>query len=285
MKFYFSSPTSPFSPWSGLANAASMGTFRYSASLLLLALAAFLIIADALPTGYLLPISFFSQRLLQPAERLQQISIVYKIFTLAASNPSSKKSIVQQDSLKLIEDQKKKRVEALQFFAPLQIKGEACELNMEESFEILAGKVCVLSAGVGKGKTLLLESILGLNSIQTGRIDLKTPSPQPWDLIRYMNQSEFTDTKNSLSFYQNRLKDIDRVLLDSKGNLLILDDPLMGMDARARGLVVERIERAKDDGATIVIASNDRQLVEISDYWLTISDEGQILLRKKESTV
>lgn len=282
MKFYFSSPVSTFSPWTGLANAASMGTFRYSASLLLLALAAFLIIADSLPTGYLLPISFFSQRLLQPAERLQQVSIVYKIFTLAASNPSVKKSIVQEDSAKLIEDQSKRKVDSLQFFAPLEIKGSACVLKLAEPFEILSGSICVVSAGVGKGKTLLMESILGLNAIHTGRIDLKTPSPQPWDLIRYMNQADISDTKNTESFYQNRIKDIERILLGARGHLLIMDDPLMGMDARARGMVVDRIAHAKLEGATIVIASNDRQLVDISDHWLTISDDGQIILRKKD---
>jgi hypothetical protein len=34
----------------------------------------------------------------------------------------------------------------------------------------------------------------------------------------------------------------------------------------------------------MVIASNDRQMVEIADHWVTISDEGQIKLRKKESS-
>ena len=298
MRFYFSSPKLTYSPWAGAGEAARMGTFKYSASLLLLSLAAFLIIADNLPTGFLLPISFFSQRLLQPAERIRQISIIFKIFTLAAANPPKTTLIIAAEKgakkgagvviADVVEAKEpapvdpKKKVDSLQFVAPLEIHQGTLKIKLAESFEISAGQICVVSAGVGQGKTLLLESILGMRPMHTGRIDLKTQYAQPWDLIRYMNQAEFYDPSEEQSYYSVRLSDIKKVLSDTTGQLLVIDDPMMGMDARARNQVVQALNEAKAAGATFVIASNDRQLVDISDCWLTINDAGEMQLRKKE---
>jgi hypothetical protein len=47
-------------------------------------------------------------------------------------------------------------------------------------------------------------------------------------------------------------------------------------------VVVDAINQAKLSGATMVIASNDRQLVELCDCWVTISDTGQMQLRQKD---
>ena len=58
---------------------------------------------------------------------------------------------------------------------------------------------------------------------------------------------------------------------------------MMGMDARARNLVVDEINRAKLNNTTMVIASNDRQLVDLCDSWLTISDAGEMQLRNKKA--
>ena len=299
MRFYFASPKLTYSPWEGAAEAAKMGTFRYSASLLLLSLAAFLIIADNLPTGFLLPISFFSQRLLQPAERIRQMSIIFKIFTLAAANPPKSNLIIATEKgakkgtgvviADSVEDKEsvaidpKRKVDSLQFVAPLEIHQGGLKVKLAESFDIPAGQICVVSAGVGQGKTLLLESILGLRPMQSGRIDLKTQYAQPWDLIRYMNQAEFYDPSEQQSYYTVRLGDIKKVLAETTGQLLVIDDPMMGMDARARNQVVQALTEAKAAGATMVIASNDRQLVDISDCWLTINDAGDMQLRKKEA--
>jgi ABC-type protease/lipase transport system fused ATPase/permease subunit len=303
MRFYFTSPKYLSAPWTGASEAAKMGAFRYSASLLLLSLAAFLIIADNLPTGFLLPISFFSQRLLQPAERIRQISIIFKLFTLAAANPVKKTSAENVAATELPASPAPAnslvipgsvgapqqgrvgpggKVDSLNFIAPLEIHAGNFKVKLAESFEIQSGQICVVSAGVGQGKTILLESILGIRPIHAGRIDLKTQYTQPWDLIRYMNQSDFYDSKEEQSFYTLRLNDIQDILAETQGQLLVIDDPLMGMDARARNHVVENLAAAKAAGATMVIASNDRQLVDLSDHWLTINDAGEMQLRKKD---
>ena len=154
---------------------------------------------------------------------------------------------------------------------------------MAESLELLSGQICVVSAGVASGKTLLVESILGLYAVQTGRIELKTQYPYPWDLIRYLSQSDIDGFDKSSSFYRKRLADIKLILTESAGYLVLLDDPLMGMDARARNQVVSLVEEAKLNNTTLFIASNDRQLVELSDFWLTISDSGEMQLRNKKA--
>ena len=287
MRFYFASSKMSHSPWTAAADASMMSAFRYSASLLLLSAAAFLIISETLPTGLLLPIAFFSQRLLQPAERIRQITTVYKVFTLAAVNQNKKSTKPNNPSASEsgedLNVDPKKKVDSLNFLCPLEIKSDSLVLRMTEPFELLAGQILVVSAGIGSGKTLLLESILGIHPVHSGRIDLKTQYSQPWDLIRYLNQSEFYDSNKGQSFYATRLNDIKLVLANSTGQLLVIDDPMMGMDARARNLVVDEINRAKSNNATMVIASNDRQLVDLCDSWLTISDAGEMQLRNKKA--
>jgi ABC-type protease/lipase transport system fused ATPase/permease subunit len=289
MRFYFGNIKLNYSPWVAAAEMQKMSSFRYSASLLLLSSAAFLIIADSLPTGLLLPISFFSQRLLQPAERLNQIAIIFKIFTLAASNPIKKLNTPSTSGGDLVvsqadkvEQDPNKMVDSLNFLAPLEIQSGSYKLTLAESIAVQSGQICVISAGVGRGKSLLLEAILGMTTVQVGRIDLKTKYSHPWDLIRYLNQMEFYDADKDQSFYTIRLHDVEKVLADTAGQLVVIDDPMMGMDARARNIVVETINQAKLSGATMVIASNDRQLVELSDCWVTISDTGQMQLRQKD---
>ncbi len=290
LQFYFNRARVNTSPWTATAEASKMNSFRYSASLLLLSSAAFLIIADTLPTGLLLPIAFFSQRLLQPAERIRQVASIYKIFTIAASNsPKAIQKSAQSSSGELVEQSKNlintptKNINSLQFIAPLEIKSSEITLKMSESLELLSGQICVVSAGVASGKTLLVESILGLYAVQTGRIELKTQYPYPWDLIRYLSQSDIDGFDKSSSFYRKRLADIKLILTESAGYLVLLDDPLMGMDARARNQVVSLVEEAKLNNTTLFIASNDRQLVELSDFWLTISDSGEMQLRNKKA--
>jgi ABC-type protease/lipase transport system fused ATPase/permease subunit len=287
MRFYFASSKFNHSPWTAAADASMMSAFRYSASLLLLSAAAFLIISETLPTGLLLPIAFFSQRLLQPAERIRQITTVYKVFTIAAVNqdkiPTKSTDRANSNGVLDLNSDPKKKLDSLNFLCPLEIKSESLILRMTAPFELLAGQILVVSAGIGSGKTLLLESILGVHPVHSGRIDLKTQYAQPWDLIQYLNQSEFYDSHKGQSFYARRLNDIKLILANSGGQLIIIDDPMMGMDARARNLVVDEINRAKSNNVTMVIASNDRQLVDLCDSWLTISDAGEMQLRNKKA--
>lgn len=261
------------SPWTGAIAAANLASFRYSSSLLLLALCAFFIISESLPTGYLLPISFFSQRLLMPAERLRQVSLIYRIFTFASMNISPKG--VESVSAVIGGD-------AIKFSGSIKINKEKASLTLSESFEMRAGEMLAVSGGAGLGKSALLEAILGIQPIQEGRIDFVTRNKQPWDLVRYLNQRDLAIDTIDASFYLARIINVEKVLANAKGLLIVLDDPLMGMDGLAKNQVIELIGRAKSEGALLVVSTNDRQLVSMSNFWLSIQENGAMQLRKIE---
>ena len=228
-----------------------------------------------------------------PAERIRQISLIYKIFTFAAVNRRSAKMVstpaVTGRALALTSDgppmdKPAVKVDGLKFSGPLAIAAGPVTLRLTDPLDVGAGEMLVISGAAGQGKTALLEAVLGLLPIQTGRIDLKTRHDQPWDLIRYLNQHESLHEPEKRSFYLARLNDLERVLHQCQGLLIVIDDPMMGMDGRGRLRVLELIIAAKQAGALLVVASNDRQLVEQSAHWITIDEQGQLLVRKKDGT-
>lgn len=264
------------SPWSAAISAANLASFRYSSSLVLLSLCAFFIITEGLPTGYLLPISFFSQRLLMPAERIRQVSLIYRIFTFAAMN-DGKTTLLPADSAGLA-------VDGLKFSTPLKVSKDKTKILLADAFEVKAGQLLVITGGTGLGKSSILEAILGIQSIEEGRIDLVSRNKAPWGQIRYLNQHHLLGEKVEMSFYLSRLMDVEQVLTNPEGQLIVLDDPLMGMDGLARNRVVELIQQAKRAGAVLVVSTNDRQIVSIAERWLSIQENGEMQLRQLGAT-
>ena len=63
-----------------------------------------------------------------------------------------------------------------------------------------------------------------------------------------------------LSGGQQQLLALVKVLL-TKARLLILDEPTKGLDAPTKDAVVNLLFRAQSEGATIVIATHDMQLI------------------------
>jgi ABC-type protease/lipase transport system fused ATPase/permease subunit len=241
----------------------------------LLSLCAFFIITEGLPTGYLLPISFFSQRLLMPAERIRQVSLIYRIFTFAAMN-DVRTTVLPADSVKL-------PVDGLKFAAPLKVNKNKAKLLLSESFQVKAGQLLAITGGTGLGKSSVLEAVLGIQSIEEGRIDLVSRNKVPWEQIRYLNQHDLLGGKAEMSFYLSRLMHVEQILANPEGQLIVLDDPLMGMDGLARQRVIELIQQAKRLGAVLVVSTNDRQIVSIAERWLSIQDSGEMQLRQLES--
>lgn len=261
-------------PWMAAIATANLASFRYSSSLVLLSLCAFFIITEGLPTGYLLPISFFSQRLLMPAERIRQASLIYRIFTFAAMN-DERTTLLPAEAASLA-------VDGIKFSAPLNVSKDKTKLLLSEAFEVKAGQLLAITGGTGLGKSSMLEAILGIHPIEVGRIDLVSRSKTPWGLIRYMSQHQLLGDKAEVSFYLSRLMHVEQILTAPEGQLIVLDDPLMGMDGLARSRVVELIELAKRAGAVLVVSTNDRQIVSIAERWLSIQDNGEMQLRKLE---
>ena len=124
---------------------------------------------------------------------------------------------------------------------------------------------------------------MGIQSIEEGRIDLVSRNKAPWGQIRYLNQHHLLGEKAEMSFYLSRLMDVEQILTNPEGQLIVLDDPLMGMDGLARNRVVELIQQAKRVGAVLVVSTNDRQIVSIAERWLSIQESGEMQLRQLET--
>lgn len=260
------------SPWSAATAASNLGTFRYSSSLVLLSLCAFFIIEEGLPTGYLLPISFFSQRLLMPAERMRQVSLIYRIFTFAAM--TSYKPAISED-----QTQRNDCIDGIKFISPFKLTKDQAPLILSDSFELKSGQLLAVTGATGLGKSVLLESILSMYPLEQGRIELISRHKMPWGFIRYLNQKDLLGEHADASFYLTRLAHVEQILQQCEGHLVVLDDPLMGMDGLARSRVLELLQAAKQAGAVLVVSTNDRQLVSIADKWISIQESGEMQLR------
>ena len=260
-----------------MLNASELNNFRYSASLLLLAACAFLIIEESLPVGYLLPISFFSQRLLVPAEKYKQLRMIWGVLKIFGAHESLGKAIAQS------KDAEDFGVDAIGFVAPILYEDEGGDfrLSLGQNAVVKNGELLVVTGGAGFGKSKLLELILGLQPLKSGRIHLSSKSKTPWEFIRFFDQRDvFVKSDSSSSFYSDRLEAIESFFKEPERCVLVIDDPLLGGDAKLRDRVMKLFADALAGGAVIVCACNDRQLVDMSTIWLAVGQDGEIAIRK-----
>jgi len=262
-----------------MLDTSELNNFRYAASLLLLAACAFLIIEDSLPVGYLLPISFFSQRLLVPAEKYRQLKMIWSVFKIFGAHENLGKPVTNE---KQAEDF---GVDAVGFVAPIFFEGsDEFSLNLKQSVLIKNGELLVITGGSGFGKTKLLELLLGLLPLKTGRINLSSKSKTPWEFIRYFDQRDvFFGVETGESFYSDRIKSLEQFFSEPERCVLVVDDPLLGADAKLREQVIGFFANALSLGAIVVCACNDKQLVDMSTVWLALSQDGEVAVRKAPS--
>ena len=84
------------------------------------------------------------------------------------------------------------------------------------------------------------------------------------DELRYTNPAR-------LSGGQKKLLTISAVLAPSPP-ILILDEPMSGLDSEGRDMVRTAIEAQRDLGRTVVIVEHDLNLVTFADKWLLLDD-------------
>ena len=85
-----------------------------------------------------------------------------------------------------------------------------------------------------------------------------------------------------LSGGQQQLLALVKVLL-TKARLLILDEPTKGLDAPTKDAVANLLSRAQSEGATIVIATHDMQLISCVADNVSLVFDGQISLTEPTS--
>jgi ABC-type Mn2+/Zn2+ transport system ATPase subunit len=67
-------------------------------------------------------------------------------------------------------------------------------------------------------------------------------------------------------------------------NILVIDDPFLGADAKSRDEILTLIKSSLSDRAIVICACNDKQLVDIASVWMAVNADGSILVRKDENS-
>ena len=101
-------------------------------------------------------------------------------------------------------------------------------------------------------------------------------------LARTTYQKLMSSHPYDLSGGQQQLLALLKVLL-TKARLLILDEPTKGLDAPIKDAVVNLLSRAQSEGATIVIATHDMQLISRVVDNVSLVFDGQISLTEPTS--
>ncbi len=162
------------------------------------------------------------------------------------------------------------------------------------SLQVTAGEVALLVGGNGSGKTSLLRVLAGLNKASRGQVsrhggvgfvahhsmlyDALTGRENlmfvtrlgrgrdPARVDELLQQMGLTAAATQrLATYSRGMTQrlaIARALLDEPG-VLLLDEPLSGLDENAAGIVADVIQRHRDAGHAIIIATH--QLIELVD--------------------
>ena len=265
-----------------MLNMSEANNFRYSASLLLLALCSILIIEESLPTGYLLPISFFGQRLIVPTEKFRQYKFILNILKIFLNS----KNLSLTNSPKNSADEEY-GIDGLGLISPVLYSStdSAISLSLNQNILLKNGQLMTVTGGSSSGKTLFLEIVLGLVSLKNGRINISSKSKSPWEFIRYLDQKDsFLRVGDSLPFYQERMFQLINFFENSERNILVIDDPFLGADAKSREEILELMKKSLCERSILIIACNDKQLVDLSSIWLAVNADGSITVRKDENS-
>jgi ABC-type transport system involved in cytochrome bd biosynthesis fused ATPase/permease subunit len=250
--------------------------------LLLLALCSILIIEESLPTGYLLPISFFGQRLIVPTEKFHQYKFILSILKIFLN--SKNLSLVNLPKSNADEEY---GIDGLGIISPLTYSNVESKTSLTLNQNIIAknGQLLVVTGGSSSGKTLFLEIVLGLVPLKNGRINISSKSKSPWEYIRYYDQKDsFARLGDSLPFYLERMSQLRSFFENSERNILVIDDPFLGADAKSRDEILTLIKSSLSERSIVICACNDKQLVDLASVWMAVNSDGSILVRKDENS-
>ncbi|MCR4870678.1 MAG: ATP-binding cassette domain-containing protein [Atopobiaceae bacterium] len=173
---------------------------------------------------------------------------------------------------------------------------------------VAKGETCALIGGNGSGKSTVLSLIAGIGKPQRGRCTNRLAASQAFlpqnpkallaretvaeELGEWASTCGYGDAEVAgaleriglsskrashpydLSGGQQQLLALEKLLLARPG-LLLLDEPTKGLDASAAEAVALRLEEARADGTTIVVATHDLSLVRRLGASVTLLFDGQ----------
>ena len=158
-------------------------------------------------------------------------------------------------------------------------------LSLNQNIIVKNGQLLTVTGGSASGKTLFLEILLGLVTLKNGRINISSKSKSPWEYIRYYDQKDsFLRVGDSLPFYQERMSQLRSFFENTERNILVIDDPFLGADAKSREEILELIKKCISERTIIICACNDKQLVDLSSVWLAVNSDGSMSVRKDDNS-
>ncbi len=152
-------------------------------------------------------------------------------------------------------------------------------------FNVKQGEIVLLKGPSGSGKTTLLKLIANKRSGRHFRIKVKckvnyipdnpllyfsesTPIEEVKGDVKVLSKFNLDHVMNSpimrLSTGERRRVAIASALVRGY-NMILLDEPTIGLDPKSKYLVFEAITKARDEGRSFIIASHDEDLLYISD--------------------
>ena len=190
------------------------------------------------------------------------------------------------------------------------------------SLEVAGREIRALVGGNGSGKSTLLKLAAGILRPRRGRVYNQLQQSQGYipqnpellftcqsvgeELTQWQQSGTYSDQdiqdllkasgllarttyQKLMSFHpydlsggQQQLLALVKVLL-TKAHLLILDEPTKGLDVPTKDAVVNLLSRAQSEGATIVIATHDMQLISRVADNVSLVFDGQISLTEPTS--
>ncbi|MBK9439251.1 MAG: ATP-binding cassette domain-containing protein [Chloracidobacterium sp.] len=133
------------------------------------------------------------------------------------------------------------------------------------------GRIFGIFGGTASGKTSLLRCIAGNESLNGGTVTTGGASvylaPEKKD---GGIASIFGKRSSGSSSGQAKVSEFERTL-DSDSQILLLDDPFVGIDEDLRGKLIERLRQKAASGKTIIFASTDfQQVAELCEKMLVL---------------
>lgn len=133
-----------------------------------------------------------------------------------------------------------------------------------------------------QGKVGLVEAILGL---PRARASEKTQRERAAELVRWIGlDARANDLAGSLSYGEQRLVGV-ALALAAQPKMLLLDEPVSGMNASETHTFVQLIRNIRDRGVTILLVEHDMPMVMSVSDRIVVLNYGRIIAEGPPETI
>lgn len=150
------------------------------------------------------------------------------------------------------------------------------------TFDAQPGKLTVLAGPNGDGKSTALLALMGLLRPDGGEITarlstnavvaLNTIDADQWtrQFAWVPQRPDLGPAGRTLSLGQRQRVALDRAFTSGRP-VFVLDEPTAHLDEHNRARVIDRIQAAASAGGTVVVATHERELIDVADAVVTVT--------------